>query len=235
MNLPVFFAKEITPQHADFVLDEATSRHCMLVLRMQTGERLLLTDGRGHRLEAEITDPHRKHGRVRILHIDMLPPPQPRLGIGISFTKNNARTEWFLEKATEIGVQEIFPLLCSRTEKERFRMERLEHILVAAMLQSQQFYLPVLHEPVEFDELVDGSAYPQRFIAHCEGEEKHLLQNKLRPGVDTLILIGPEGDFTGEEIRRALGREFVPVSLGDHRLRTETAGVVACTLLNAAQ
>lgn len=235
MELPVFYAGDILPAAGSYTMDEATSKYCIQVLRRQRGQEVLLADGRGRRFTAQITDDHRKRCTVGITAVEELPPPDPSLRIAISFTKHAARIEWFLEKATEIGIQMIIPLLSQRTEKEHFKMARLESILVSAMLQSQQYYLPQLAAPVAFEQLVQQGDVPQRFIAHCLPEQRTYLQEAMQPGLDTLLLIGPEGDFTPEEVELALGQGFKPVSLGNTRLRTETAGVVGCVLMNAAQ
>jgi 16S rRNA (uracil1498-N3)-methyltransferase len=234
MELPVFYAADISPAAGDYTMDEATSKYCIQVLRRQQGQEVLLTDGRGRRFRAVITDDNRKRCALGITAVEALPPPSPSLRIAISFTKNAARIEWFLEKATEIGVQTIIPLLSRRTEKEHFKAARLENILVSAMLQSQQYYLPQLAAPLAFDKLVQQNDAPQRFIAHCLPEQKIYLHEAMQPGLDTLLLIGPEGDFTPEELKLALDNGFQGVSLGDTRLRTETAGVVGCVLMNAA-
>jgi len=137
-----------------------------------------------------------------------------------------------LEKATEIGINEIIPLLCERTEKQKFRSDRMKNILVSAMLQSQQCRLPELHEPVLFKTIVDNSTQQQKFIAHCLENERQNLQDLLvNPANSQLILIGPEGDFTKEEIEKAIQKNYQPVSLGDTRLRAETAAIIAATLL----
>ncbi|GAA0526009.1 RsmE family RNA methyltransferase [Chitinophaga japonensis] len=233
MELPVFYAKALMPGEDTYTMDEATSKYCIQVLRREKGQPVLLTNGRGQQFTAAILDDNRKKCMVQVSGHTTVPPPAPALRIAISFTKNASRIEWFLEKATEIGVQSIIPLLTRRTEKEKFKTERLENILVAAMLQSQQSWLPELAAPLTFEALVQESAVPQQFIAHCQPEQKTPLQQAMQPGRDTLILIGPEGDFTPEEISLALERGFQPVSLGNTRLRTETAGVVACVLMNA--
>ena len=144
--------------------------------------------------------------------------------------KNVSRFEWFLEKATEIGVGEIIPLICERTEKEKFRQDRLQQILISAMLQSQQCHMPLLQEPLAFNKAVNLN-FEQKFIAHCTDEKKAPLSTQSKRSTSSLILIGPEGDFTNIEIELALNKKFVPVSLGENRLRTETAGIVAATLL----
>jgi 16S rRNA (uracil1498-N3)-methyltransferase len=233
MELPVFYAKELAPDAASYIMDEPTSKYCIQVLRREKGQQVLLANGRGQKFTARITDDNRKKCVVQVEQSETVPAPSPVLSIAIAFTKNASRIEWFLEKATEIGVQAIIPLLTQRTEKEKFKAERLENILVAAMLQSQQYYLPQLSAPVAFDKLVQENTFPQQFIAHCLPEQKVHLQQVMQPGKDTLMLVGPEGDFTPAEVSLALERDFKAVSLGNTRLRTETAGVVACTLMKA--
>lgn len=233
MELPVFFAKGIQETDSYFMLDANASRHCIVVLRRKAGDPVLLADGKGRKFSATITDDHWKKCTVNITAVEHIPEKLPRLDIAISFTKNSSRMEWFLEKATEIGIDGIFPLLSKRSEKDRFRAERFENILSSAMLQSKQFYLPALHEPVSFEKLVQTNISGQKFIAHCAGGKKDFFLQQIQPHKNALVLIGPEGDFTAEEIALALKNDFHPVSLGDNRLRTETAGVVACVLLRA--
>ncbi|RYY39527.1 MAG: 16S rRNA (uracil(1498)-N(3))-methyltransferase [Chitinophagaceae bacterium] len=228
MALPYFFVADISP--ASIQLDEATSKHVISVLRMERGAELLLTDGRGNKARALIEDDNRKRCTVRVLERSSEQEAAPRIIIAIGMLKNAARFEWFLEKATEIGVNEIIPLVTTRTEKEKFRSERLLGVLQAAMLQSQQCWMPRLAEPQTFASILDHGA-TQRFIAHCEESGKRELRTELREGADRLMLIGPEGDFTTKEIESALAAGFVPVTLGNTRLRSETAGIVAATLL----
>jgi 16S rRNA (uracil1498-N3)-methyltransferase len=231
MELPVFYAKELIPGASSFTMDEPASKYCIQVLRRQKGDKVLLADGKGNRYEAEITDDHRKKCVTAIKQVETMPRPEPRLRIAIAFTKNAARMEWFLEKAVEIGVQGIIPLVTLRTEKEKLKAERLENILVSAMLQSRQWYLPQLGAPTPLESLM--SATDQRFIAHClPGEKLHLLA-AMQPGKDSILLIGPEGDFAPQEVELALQYGFTPVSLGNTRLRTETAGMVGCALMAA--
>ena len=231
MSIPFFYIENIDAGDTN-VLDEDNSRHVVSVLRMQEGEPLNLTDGKGNLLTAVITDPHKKKCRVSITGRQFTEPPARKTGIGISLVKNPVRFEWFLEKATEIGVSEIIPLLCSRTEKQHFRYGRMKNVLVSALLQSRQTWLPVLQEPVKFDTVLSLPSYQQKFIAHCIEEDKKNLGSKLiNVSASQLILIGPEGDFTPGEIAEALQNGFVPVALGETRLRTETAGVVAATIL----
>ena len=232
MALPFFYITEYDSSQKQIVLNEETSRHVVQVLRMKTGELLHLTDGKGHLIIGEIADEHKKHCTVLVQKTNYKEPGIRKISIAISLIKNTSRFEWFLEKATEIGVTEIIPLICERTEKEKFRQDRMQGICISAMLQSQQVWLPVLHEPTAFQKVVTQSAAQQKFIAYCHDSNRHTLIYQLTStSVDLLIGIGPEGDFTTEEIEMALQNNFIPVSLGDTRLRTETAGVVAATLL----
>jgi 16S rRNA (uracil1498-N3)-methyltransferase len=234
MPLPYFFIPQIANTNENIVLDEDQSKHIIQVLRMQNGEELLLTDGKGTKARVVIIDDHRKHCTVKSLFATNEEERRPKISIAISLIKNTSRFEWFLEKATEIGVSEIIPLICERTEKEKFRLDRMQNILVSAMLQSQQCWLPVLHEPLPFTELLNAIKKGNKFIAHCLPEQKQQLSSFTHHSsliTHSLILIGPEGDFTEQEIQSALEKNFVPVALGNTRLRTETAGIVAATLL----
>jgi len=228
MPLPYFYEPELTTGTTAFTLSEETSKHCIKVLRMQTGEQLHLTDGKGSLFTATILDPDKRSTEVSINSTLSSSPAIRKVAIGISLLKNTGRFEWFLEKATEIGVSEIIPLICNRTERQHFRYDRMNNVLIAAMLQSQQSWLPQLHEPRDFEEVLVSAS--QKLIAHCEPEQKQAL-NQFTLEQNILILIGPEGDFSPEEIHAALQSSFHPVSLGSTRLRTETAGVVAATLL----
>ena len=231
MALPFFYAEEIKTDATQFVLNEETSKHVVQVLRMQNGEKLQLTDGKGNLYIAEITDNNRKKCSVAIRSSTAQPASGKKITVAISLVKNNTRFEWFLEKATEIGVGEITPLICSRTEKQHSRQERMKSILISAMLQSQQTWLPVLAEPIRFSAFINAKNSSKKFIAHCEEGAEKIELTSFQPFGDTIILIGPEGDFTTEEIKQAIANDFTQVSLGNTRLRTETAGIVAATLL----
>ena len=231
MALPFFYSDEIKSGLKQFVLGEETSKHAVQVLRMQNGEQLSLTNGKGILFTTEIIDDNRKKCTVKILSEVAQPLKQKKITIAISLIKNSTRFEWFLEKATEIGIAEIIPLLCSRTEKQHFRHDRMKNILISAMLQSQQCWLPTLHEAIKFTGFVNQWANTQKFIAHCEESGKKSLQHQISTSAHQLICIGPEGDFTTDEIALALQHQFVEVALGNTRLRTETAGVVAAALL----
>jgi 16S rRNA (uracil1498-N3)-methyltransferase len=228
MSLPFFFVEDFNNNL--LVLNEETSKHMINVLRMEKGEDILLTDGKGKKARATILDDNRKKCTVQISSMETEVEKPGKVTIGISLIKNASRFEWFLEKATEIGVTEIIPLICERTEKEKFRHDRMQHILISAMLQSKQCWLPVLHEATPFERVLQ-LPFEKRFIAHCEETNKESISSQLHnQSRSQLILIGPEGDFTPGEIQSALTKGFTPISLGTTRLRTETAGIVAATL-----
>jgi 16S rRNA (uracil1498-N3)-methyltransferase len=230
MALPFFYVEEITEGQIN--LNEENSKYITQVLRKQKGDAVLLTDGKGLKAEAIIIDDHKKKTSVETILKDQLPEKNFHISIAISLLKNTSRFEWFLEKATEIGVSEIIPLICDRTEKEKFRYDRLKTIMISAMLQSQQCWLPQLHQPTKFNQILDFN-FEQKFIAHCEEKEKKgLTGDIIKENSSRIILIGPEGDFSPDEIDEALSRDFIPVTLGDTRLRTETAGMVAAVLLS---
>jgi 16S rRNA (uracil1498-N3)-methyltransferase len=205
---------------------------------MKEGEHLQLTDGKGKIITAEIISENKKATELRIISTSKIEHRTSSITIAISLIKNRSRFEWFLEKATEIGVSAIIPIICERTEKQHFRADRMKNILISAMLQSQQAWLPQMTEPVNFSDVVKDAKQQNKYIAHCtEGDKKQLKhlaiqQNKTNDGSSALILIGPEGDFTKNEIDLAIQHDFIPVSLGETRLRTETAAIVACVLLN---
>ena len=232
MALRLFFVERLGKE--DIILDEDNSKHIINVLRMGIGDELLLTDGKGKKAKATIIDDNRKKTIARVLSLEEEKQGPRKIAIGISLIKNTSRFEWFLEKATEIGVNEIIPLICERTEKEKFRFDRLQGILISAMIQSQQSWLPVLHEPTELKKIIESNRFSQKFIAHCEPTNKRSLSDQpINQSTSQLILIGPEGDFTTQEINDAFENGFVPVTLGGTRLRTETAGLVSAVLLKS--
>jgi 16S rRNA (uracil1498-N3)-methyltransferase len=235
MNLPLFYISDIIAAQKEMELDEDTSKHVVNVLRKKKGDQLHLTDGKGFLLLTAITDDHKKRCRVTVLNEQFIPQTGRKISVAISLLKNASRFEWFLEKATELGISEIIPIICDRTEKQHFRYDRMQNILVSAMLQSQQAWLPVLHQPVGFGQLLkqeDVIDNTQKFIAHCMPGSKQPLAALVNASLPSqIILIGPEGDFTNEEVSFATQHYFIPVTLGDTRLRTETAGMVAAVLL----
>ena len=230
MAIPLFFEEQLPPDPS-FNLNEDISRHVIQVLRMQKGEKLRLTNGNGQVLIVEISTTDKRSVKVNFLSASPVSHPANNTSIAISLLKNEHRFEWFLEKATEIGVTEIIPVICERTEKQHFRYERMKKIMISAMLQSQQGWLPVLHPPMSFQEVIESSGYDQKLIAHCGNGEKILLKDVSKRAGNTIILIGPEGDFTTKEVTDSQERNFILVSMGAHRLRTETAGVYAAVML----
>lgn len=214
-------------------LDSNTSKHLVQVLRAKVGTPIALTNGNGRRAEATITQADKWNCKVRTTQIEAYERTKPLLSVAVSFTKNKARNEWLLEKLTEIGVAEIIPINCQRTEKEKLNPERAQSILIAAMLQSKQYFLPHV-APLTALAQLDLSSYPQGFVAHCMVDApKKMLHQVLQPHKNTLILIGPEGDFTPSEIEGLLNRNIQAISLGSNRLRTETAAMYAATIFNA--
>jgi 16S rRNA (uracil1498-N3)-methyltransferase len=231
--LPLFHIAAYKQDQNEIVLEEDSSRHIIQVLRMKAGQLIRLTDGKGHLLEAAITEGHKKKCLVEVRQSEFQPRGERTVTLAISLLKNVNRFEWFLEKATEIGVARIFPLVCERTEKRHLRPDRMQQILISAMLQSQQTWLPELISPMDPGQVIKSAGGAQKFIAHCGPGNKSSLM-KAGPGAaSSLILIGPEGDFTDAEIAMAVQHGFEPVTLGSTRLRTETAGLVAAAILCA--
>lgn len=223
----LFYQPDIAqPSHT---LDQDESKHCIRVLRMKPGDRLHLTDGKGSRHEAELVDDNPKRCRVKIIdtHTE-LARAAFHMHIAVAPTKNIGRFEWFLEKATEIGIDEITPVICENSERNAVKIDRLQKVLVAAMKQSLKTFLPRLNEPLSFKQFIALESQGSKFIAYCSDQYRNLLKNIYTPGTDCTVMIGPEGDFSRLEIEEALHAMYTPVSLGKSRLRTETAAVVAC-------
>ncbi|HTF06155.1 MAG TPA: 16S rRNA (uracil(1498)-N(3))-methyltransferase [Bacteroidia bacterium] len=218
-------------------LDEDESKHAIRVLRMTIGEQVEIVDGKGIRAVAEVTKDHPKRCELRIVSRKTEESPRNYyLHIAVAPTKNIERIEWFVEKAVEIGIDEISFLDCEHSERTVVKMERMEKVAVAAMKQSQQSRVPVIHAMKPFAEFVAESKSDVRLIAHCEEGAKNPVQKAIAGIKSILVLIGPEGDFSNEEIKLAVERGFVPTSLGETRLRTETAAlytVMAAAIVTA--
>lgn len=224
--MSLFYVPNLASGH---VLPEEESQHAVKVLRLKTGNAITLVDGIGGYYEAFILNPHPKYCDFEITKaIAEFGKRNYKLHIAIAPTKNIERLEWFIEKVTEIGIDEITPVICRFSERKIVKEERLEKIIVSAAKQSIKAYFPKLNPLCTFDELMKNHQASQKFIAHCYDEDKKLLQNEILKSSEVLILIGPEGDFSKEEVQKAISLDFIPVSLGNSRLRTETAGVVAC-------
>ena len=214
-------------------LPEEEAGHCIRVLRLGEGDEIVLTDGQGSFYKAAISRAHPKHCEVTLLESWKQPDLWNfNLHIAIAPTKNMDRMEWFVEKATEIGFDELTFLNCRFSERKVIKTERISKILVSAIKQSLKARLPQLNEMTDFNKFITQPFPGQKFIAHCYEGEKPLLKDMVHPEEDALVLIGPEGDFSEEEVRKATENGFIPISLGKSRLRTETAALVACHILN---
>jgi 16S rRNA (uracil1498-N3)-methyltransferase len=229
MDLPFFYAAEIPDPGQTLQLGHESSRHAISVLRLNMGSPLRLVDGRGGIARAEVLDAHRRHCSVLIMTRTVTPDSRYPLTLAVSLLKNASRFEWMLEKACELGVQRVIPLVTARTERQHFRMDRLEAIALSALQQSQQAWMTELHAPMDFQSLLSQEFNGHRLIAHCMSEP--VTQNLLHVEGNTLMLVGPEGDFTPGEVAKAIITGFRPVRLGPTRLRSETAALVAATIL----
>ena len=225
--MQLFYNPDIKSGDTTFLFDKEESRHIIKVLRKKEGDTIEITNGMGFLFTSEITFGNEKKCEVNVIKEQFFEPAPYSLHLAVAPTKLNDRYEWFLEKATEIGISEITPIICEHSERSNFKADRFEKIVQTAMKQSLQFYLPKLNEPVAFNTFIKEQPEGQLFIAHCEESEKTLLKNALKPEGKLTILIGPEGDFSTEEITLALQQNYAPVSLGNTRLRTETAAIVA--------
>ena len=230
MAVPYFYEPQITNSNSTYVLSEETSKHVVQVLRMKEGDRIDLTNGMGQLFEAIITLAHKKNSSVQIQAQKTIEPSTQKIILGISLLKNVTRLEWLLEKATEMGVHTIIPLICERTIHERFKTDRMQNILQSAMIQSQQVWLPILTAPTNYTEFLKTYNSAQKLIAHCEPGEKKSIKN-LTSSNECILLIGPEGDFSPNEIEQALQLNYQAIHLGPTRLRTETAGLFALSVL----
>ena len=229
--MQLFYIPNITG--SEVILSETESKHAIRVLRLSVNSEVQLIDGEGGFYEAVISDAHPKKCKLLITNsIQNFDKRNFKLHIAIAPTKNIDRYEWFLEKCTEIGIDEITPLISEHSERKVIKPDRLNKILVSAMKQSLKATLPKLNPIVNFNDFINTSNYQNNYIAHCYDGEKIHLKNTIKKGDDILVLIGPEGDFSLEEIKLAKQNGFLEVSLGTARLRTETAGVVACHIAN---
>ncbi|RYF98073.1 MAG: 16S rRNA (uracil(1498)-N(3))-methyltransferase [Chitinophagaceae bacterium] len=227
----VFYTPELTADHYD--LDEQESKHCLQVLRLKEGDQVLLVDGVGGYYTAKIIAAQKKKVSLNIISTEKeYGKRNYKLHIAVAPTKNIERTEWFLEKATELGIDTVTPILCDRSERKVIKQDRLFKVATAAVKQSIQAYHPIVNELTDLRSVLTQKTESRKFIAHCESGEKANIKDVLDPGQDCVILIGPEGDFTPNEILLALQNGFKPITLGNNRLRTETAALEACFEVN---
>ncbi|GAA4231010.1 16S rRNA (uracil(1498)-N(3))-methyltransferase [Postechiella marina] len=226
--MQLFYNSEINNQDTEFSFSREESKHIVKVLRKNIGDILHITNGNGWLFKAEVIIPNIKKCVVRIISKNKQPHKPYQLHLAVAPTKMNDRYEWFLEKATEIGIDCITPIICDHSERKFIKAERFEKILQSAMKQSLNVYLPKLQPAITLKEFLKQDLNGQLFIAHCEETNKKSLKKELKAHSDTTILIGPEGDFSTKEIELAMQNNFIPVTLGNTRLRTETAAIVAC-------
>lgn len=227
-----FFAPDI---ETTLTLPESDSQHCVKVLRKQPGDVIDVIDGKGNRFRCRLLEAHQKRAKVEIIGREAIEPYWTgKITLAVAPTKHIDRMEWLVEKLTETGFDTFVPLHCRWSERKELKTERLEKIAVSAMKQSLKATLPFIEPMTPFRKFVESvRETPQKFIAHCDHDaERHLLSHKYTPGTDTVIAIGPEGDFSPEEVEMALEAGFIPVSLGEARLRTETAALMACHTLH---
>ena len=224
--MPLFYAPDFAVEP---VLPPDESHHAAKVLRLHSGDEVEVVDGQGALYQARLRDVHPKACRLDVLSTRRLPERRYRLHVALAPTKSIDRTEWFVEKAVELGVDEITPLLTTRSERRQIKEERLQRLAISAMKQSQRAMLPQLHALTPLAALWERlPADTQRFVAHLDEGPRRALQELIQPAGHYVVLVGPEGDFTPDEIQAARREGFLPVTLGDFRLRTETAGIVVC-------
>lgn len=224
----MFYNPEIDLNTETFFFNKEESKHIVKVNRKQSGDILLVTNGLGILFTTEITLASDSKCTVKVISSKVESKPNFNLHLVVAPTKMNERFEWFLEKATEIGISEITPIICEHSERKIINKERFEKIILSAMKQSNQNNLPKLNDSTSFYEFISKPNNDKKFIAHCEENEKKSLKNTLLKNENATILIGPEGDFSTKEIKLALEYNFIPIALGNTRLRTETAAIVAC-------
>ncbi len=229
--MDLFFSTEVRVGEFSFSREE--SKHITRVLRKKIGNELFLTNGEGYMFSGKIFDDHPNKCLVDIFDSKRIPKKNSyHLHLAVAPTKNISRFEWFLEKATEIGIDEITPLACDHSEKMQINVGRLKKIMIAALKQSQQFWLPKLNRLQPMKDILNTDFSGQKFIAYVDKTNKTSLKSACVPNQDSLVLIGPEGDFSREEVESAISSDYRQISLGENRLRTETAALVACHTIN---
>lgn len=230
MSVPYFYEPQLRIGINQFTLSPETSKHCIQVLRMKQGDPIDITNGVGEIFNATIQTALKNNSIISIQQHQRIPLSEQKITLGISLLKNAVRLEWLFEKATEMGIYQIVPFVCERTTHSRFKMDRMQNIIQSAMIQSQQAWLPRLTVPITFKEFIQNNKAPVNLIAHCEaGDKKNI---KLISSKDEInLLIGPEGDFSTSEISFAISQGYTPIQLGPTRLRTETAGLFALSVL----
>ncbi|MCD6544899.1 MAG: 16S rRNA (uracil(1498)-N(3))-methyltransferase [Flavobacteriaceae bacterium] len=232
--MQLFYNPDINSSITEFIFNKEEGRHIVRVLRKKEGDLLYITNGKGFLFKVQIIHANDKKCLVKMISFEEKEKNwNYYLHIAIAPTKMNDRFEWFLEKATEIGIDEITPIICDNSERKVLKAERMQKVLVSAMKQSLKYELPKLNKAIKFSELIQTNSADIKLIAHCEDpDKKNTIKNLVKPKKNMLVLIGPEGDFSPKEISYALQHQFIPLSLGSNRLRTETAGIVACSSIS---
>lgn len=225
--MQLFYNPAISSEDKEVIFPKDESKHIVKVLRKKEGDNLNITNGKGFLFSAEIIEANHNKCKAKITAVEQERDKKYHIHLAVAPTKMNDRFETFLEKATEIGLDKITPIICDHSERKVVKINRFERVLQSAMKQSLHYSIPEISEAISFQEFIQQEQNEQKFIAHCEENEKKSLQKELEPGKSYTILIGPEGDFSSEEIESAIKAGFIPVTLGNTRLRTETAAIVA--------
>lgn len=226
--MQLFYNPNINDTTTQFSFEKEESKHIVKVLRKKEGDTLHITNGEGWLFNAEIVSANTNKCLAKVVSKTLQPKRDYHLHLAVAPTKMNDRYEWFLEKATEIGIDTITPIICDHSERKIIKAERYEKILQSAMKQSLNCYLPKLNDAINLKDFLNQEFNGDLFIAHCEETDRKSLKQQLKPNQNINILIGPEGDFSSKEIQLAIQNNFIPVTLGTTRLRTETAAIVAC-------
>jgi len=228
----IFYTPDI--KNDSYTLSQEESKHCIKVLRLKVGSKVQLINGKGKLFICEITDANPKRCSVKVIETkEQQGRKSYRMHIAVAPTKNNTRFETFLEKATEIGVDEIIPFISQYSERKVIKHERLDKVIISATKQSKAFFKPIFHELTSFEKITNSNFKGEKYIAHCyDTDTKKHIKEVYTKGKDVLILIGPEGDFSKEEVQHAISEGFTEISISDARLRTETAGIVACQIID---
>ena len=230
----IFYSNNINKSTKKVIILDQENSHLIKVLRKKTGDNVNITDGKGFLYSCSIIESHKNKSILEIENAVEFKNESPKLKVAISLTKNKERFEWFLEKATEIGINEITPIICRYSERNKINLERSIKILISSMKQSLRYRLPIINKPVNFKDYITSKSKnnDNSFITTCLNSDISLLKKKLIKGNDSEIMIGPEGGFSQNELDLAKKAKFVPVSLGEARLRTETAGVMVCSIFS---
>ncbi len=230
--MQLFYFKDLNRDTTSFAFDKEESKHIIKVMRKKEGDILFVTNGLGFLFKTEIALASDSKCTVKIISFEQQKASKFQLHLAVAPTKMNERYEWFVEKATEMGIHEITPIICDHSERKVIKSERFDKIILSAMKQSNQYFLPKFNDPISLKEFLKKEISGQKFIAHCEDSDRKSLKNELQPNQDVTLLIGPEGDFSVKEIQMALENKYIPVTLGATRLRTETAAIAACHSVN---